>query len=654
MLATVRSLPLLLLALLAVVPPAAAAEGKRLDLAESGYLQLDPVLIRSSGDERVVTALFECLTTLDPATGKAAPGAAASWQVDATGTSWTFALRPDAKWSDGKPVVAKDFVYAWKRAIDPFNKAPQALLFRPLRGMAALHESNLALEAIDVLSKGLREAIEANPTGIPGGSLASLVEDSGARIYIERLESKDVRRMIKWGEEPFPVEKATEARKAITAERKKYREVLERSAAAFGTSSGVLAKDDKTLVVETEGRRPWLPELVARAVFAPLREDVLLAKRDAAFEPSGFVGNGPYRLKGRGSKPRPGLDKPDSVVHLSKNTAYTGPNAGVLDDVFCWTDLGQPEERRRFAGKTLQWMAAPSREARKELEKDPAYRAPPTGSVLCLVIRCDRKPFDNKEARRAFALAVERASLAKLLWPAGDPAERIVPPGIRGVSPGVNAPKGSAAEAKAAVKAVGLPPDEWPWTVVFHEDADGPSSVAQALIEGWTKTLGIESSANVNTGEAHVRALVLGGKFAFVLREVIGPWNDPSAFLEPFHTRHPECFTGWRDEAFDLMIEGLHDVDALAAKADKVLAVAKDAAGLTAKIEAAKTGVESAKEALRQALLVEAEQRLLSEYVVVPIAFPRRAELVQDVKGIGSEEAWKNPAFVGSLRAATR
>jgi hypothetical protein len=40
--------------------------------------------------------------------------------------------------------------------------------------------------------------------------------------------------------------------------------------------------------------------------------------------------------------------------------------------------------------------------------------------------------------------------------------------------------------------------------------------------------------------------------------------------------------------------------------------------------------------------------------VVVPIAFPKRAELLQDVKGVGSDEAWKNPAFVGSLRAATR
>src|SRR5439155_197164 len=57
-----------------------------------------------------------------------APGCAAKWDVLDGGTRYVFHLRPDAKWSDGKPVVARDFEYAWKRLLDP-NTAAQYAFF---------------------------------------------------------------------------------------------------------------------------------------------------------------------------------------------------------------------------------------------------------------------------------------------------------------------------------------------------------------------------------------------------------------------------------------------------------------------------------------------------------------------------------------------
>ena len=62
---------------------------------------------------------FEALlrTTKD---GKDAVGAAAdSYSIDSTGTIYTFKLHPGAKWSDGQPVKAADFVYAFQRLLDP-------------------------------------------------------------------------------------------------------------------------------------------------------------------------------------------------------------------------------------------------------------------------------------------------------------------------------------------------------------------------------------------------------------------------------------------------------------------------------------------------------------------------------------------------------
>lgn len=54
------------------------------------------------------------------------PSAAESWETSEDGLTWTFHLRKDAKWHDGVPVTAKDFVYSWQRLVDPKNATPYA------------------------------------------------------------------------------------------------------------------------------------------------------------------------------------------------------------------------------------------------------------------------------------------------------------------------------------------------------------------------------------------------------------------------------------------------------------------------------------------------------------------------------------------------
>ncbi|MEO7206614.1 MAG: peptide ABC transporter substrate-binding protein [Steroidobacteraceae bacterium] len=62
--------------------------------------------------------LYEGLT-IESANGQILPGVALSWAVDPTGTEYTFHLRNDARWSNGKPVRAQEFVFAWRRVLDP-------------------------------------------------------------------------------------------------------------------------------------------------------------------------------------------------------------------------------------------------------------------------------------------------------------------------------------------------------------------------------------------------------------------------------------------------------------------------------------------------------------------------------------------------------
>lgn len=83
---------------------------------------LDPAIITGQPEGRVVNALFEGLTRLNRQ-GRAEPGVAESWTVSPDAKTYVFKLRADARWSDGPPVTAHDFVASWRRTLTPQTAA---------------------------------------------------------------------------------------------------------------------------------------------------------------------------------------------------------------------------------------------------------------------------------------------------------------------------------------------------------------------------------------------------------------------------------------------------------------------------------------------------------------------------------------------------
>jgi oligopeptide transport system substrate-binding protein len=80
---------------------------------------LDPHLAGGAVDHNVLSALFEGLVTFDEETLEPRPGAAERWTVSPNGLVYTFHLRPGAKWSNGDPLTARDFLYSFRRALSP-------------------------------------------------------------------------------------------------------------------------------------------------------------------------------------------------------------------------------------------------------------------------------------------------------------------------------------------------------------------------------------------------------------------------------------------------------------------------------------------------------------------------------------------------------
>ncbi len=95
---------------------------------------LDPQILTDSVAIQVDGNIFEGLTRQDK-DGNVIPGVAESWDVD--GNVWTFKLRQDAKWSNGEPVTAKDFAFAWKRALDPETAAEYSYMLYYIKNAEA-------------------------------------------------------------------------------------------------------------------------------------------------------------------------------------------------------------------------------------------------------------------------------------------------------------------------------------------------------------------------------------------------------------------------------------------------------------------------------------------------------------------------------------
>src|SRR5215813_8543301 len=134
---------------------------------------LDPAQSVGASSEIIMSTLLDSLTSLDPLTLEPAAGLATHYEIDTRGIHYTFYLRghpnprgirlphpnstsppfsrnhgaqPDqtpALWSDGLPITAHDFVYSWRRFIDPATAAPMASYIAPVGNAEAITNGSL-------------------------------------------------------------------------------------------------------------------------------------------------------------------------------------------------------------------------------------------------------------------------------------------------------------------------------------------------------------------------------------------------------------------------------------------------------------------------------------------------------------------------------
>ena len=105
---------------------------------------LDPAIITSQADGRIVSAMFEGLTRFNAVTAQAEPALAKRWEISDDGTVYTFHLRENLRWSTGEPITAADIVYSWQRAVNPLTASDYAGMLFYVKNAEAINSGKIS------------------------------------------------------------------------------------------------------------------------------------------------------------------------------------------------------------------------------------------------------------------------------------------------------------------------------------------------------------------------------------------------------------------------------------------------------------------------------------------------------------------------------
>ena len=118
---------------------------------------LDPALIDGIWEAQISGDMILGLTTED-AESKPIAGAAESWETSEDGLTWTFHLR-DHTWSDGVPVTAEDFVFAWRRILDAKTAAPYAYYLYPIKNARDVNTGKQPATALGIEARDAKTLV---------------------------------------------------------------------------------------------------------------------------------------------------------------------------------------------------------------------------------------------------------------------------------------------------------------------------------------------------------------------------------------------------------------------------------------------------------------------------------------------------------------
>lgn len=579
---------------------------------------LDPGLMTGSPEGRIADAIFEGLTTRDPRSLRPAPGVASSWEISGDGLRYVFQLRPEARWSNGRPVTAADFVYAWRRLQDPALGSEYAYILHSVRHAEAL---NTHAAAADALLGPVREALVRLRSEAPGGLPAERWQRFAAEQRLgERLRGAGgafAAGLLGRRSGSVSAAELAELEGELAGAAARLRASAAAAQAHFGVDEGVFAEGERTLVVELRAATPYFLELTAFYPTYPVPREAVLAAGASAdwFLPETIVSNGPFRL----AEWRVG-----ERIRLARSESYWGRGEIRLDSVDALPIENATTALNLYLAGAVDWLPSPAypSDLVDDLRLRPDFYASPGMVVYYYRFNCRRPPFDDPRVREALALAIDREAIVRDVLRLGQiPAYHVVPPGLPGYAAPRSALRFDPERARALLAEAGFGPGRpFPAIGILYNTAESHKQIAEVVADQLRQRLGIEARAYNQEWQAY-QASVLAGDYDLARAGWIGDYLDPNTFLDLWLSGGGNNQTGWGDARYDALLRAASDAEGFAAAPGALLEGLREPAALRAQLLEAAGAREPG---LRAAALGRVRMQLFreAEAILVQEAFP--------------------------------
>ncbi len=531
---------------------------------------LDPAISSGQQEARIYMALYEGLVEYDPKSLDAIPGIAERWDVNDDSSEFVFHLRTNARWSNGEPINAHDFVYSIRRSLTPEVESRSAGLAYPIRYAEAFNAGSVFVRDPTSGQYLLKKDFADEPVAeaLSQKSLGTIEREYEPTSATPTPHLDTAFHQFMHSPDRLALPGAEKARNKLLEANPKLQAALagKELVKVRAEDVGVELVDDYTVRISLYESVPYFTELVAHQIFRLVPRKVIEQYGANWTDPANIVSSGAFKLKSW---------KPYSEVVVERNPMYWDAASVRLDEIHFYMSSDHPTTMNLYkvgsADAVLNHSVPNAWLDVVRPKKD--YMDAAEAAITYLLINVTQPPMDDLRVRRAFNMSIDKVNYSKSKKTT-KPLSAFTPEGI---FVGYPQPKGEGFDPAAARRLLGesgfpvtQKPDGTYECEKFPTDNIGLAfathssnrALAEFMQAQWKQNLGITVMLSNMESKTYMAARGKLDYKGFALGIWGADYMDPTTFLNIFRTRSGDNGTGWWDQKYiDLLEEANHTID---------------------------------------------------------------------------------------------